>query len=45
MNCKSEDLPQCHNNETFGGKVSIVKRITAVPLRVMDIFLHINLYL
>jgi len=24
MNCKSEDLPQCHNNETFGGKVSIL---------------------
>ena len=38
MNCKSEDLPQCHNNETFGGKVSIVTRITAMPLRLMDIF-------
>jgi YVTN family beta-propeller protein len=38
MNCKSEDLPQCHNNETFGGKVSIVQRITAMPLRIMDIF-------
>ena len=38
MNCKSEDLPQCHNNETFGGKVSIVTRITAMSLRLMDIF-------
>ncbi|MFN5346690.1 MAG: hypothetical protein ACK44N_09130 [Bacteroidota bacterium] len=42
MNCKSEDLPQCHNNETFGGKVSIVQRITAMPLRFMDIFSPLN---
>jgi YVTN family beta-propeller protein len=38
MNCKSEDLPKCHNNETFGGKVSIVTRITVMSLRLMDIF-------
>ena len=46
MNCKSEDLPQCHNNETFGGKVSNVKRITVMPVRFMDIFsphLHISM--